>query len=438
MAASIADGMLFSLMVGLGESYLAAFVLAIGLGQVAAGLTSTLPMVLGAVLQLACARLLRQLASLKRWVVLWAGIQALAFVPLTIVAWRGQAPLAVVFGAAALYWGAGLATGPAWNTWMGRLIPESIRARFFARRIGLTHAAVLAGLLVAGGVLHWAEAADQALTGFAAIFCAAGICRLLSVTCLALHTEPPLPPGNADDDARNAAGPGRLPANARDGRRLLRYMLAVQVATQVAAPFFTPYMLGQLALPYGSYVSLLATSYVSKALTLPAAGRFAHRFGARASLWMAGVGIVPTAALWSVSPAFPFLFLLQIFSGFIWGCYELSTFLLLLETIPDDRRTAVLTRHNLLHAASVALGSLIGAALFWQIGGGAVAYSTLFLSSALLRMLTLLMLRKVSDAPRVPVWVGLRTLAVRPSAGSIERPILPTVPPAPAQEASPE
>jgi hypothetical protein len=153
---------------------------------------------------------------------------------------------------------------------------------------------------------------------------------------------------------------------------------------------------------------------------------------------MAGVGIVPTAARWSVAPAVAVVLVLQIFSGFIWGCYELSTFLLLLETIPDDRRTAVLTRHNLLHAASVALGSLIGAALFWQIGGGAVAYSTLFLSSALLRMLTLLMLRKVSDAPRVPVWVGLRTLAVRPSAGSIERPILPTVPHAPAQETSPE
>src|ERR671911_456001 len=49
----MADGGTYSVMVGLGETYLAAFVLALGLGERAAGLIAGAPMLAGAVLQLA-------------------------------------------------------------------------------------------------------------------------------------------------------------------------------------------------------------------------------------------------------------------------------------------------------------------------------------------------------------------------------------------------
>ena len=35
---------------------------------------------------------------------------------------------------ASIYWAASLATGPAWNTWQGTVIPHQIRAKFYARR----------------------------------------------------------------------------------------------------------------------------------------------------------------------------------------------------------------------------------------------------------------------------------------------------------------
>src|SRR5262245_4628815 len=47
------EGFMASLMLGLGELYLGAYALAMGLGQVAAGLVSTVPLVGGAFLQLA-------------------------------------------------------------------------------------------------------------------------------------------------------------------------------------------------------------------------------------------------------------------------------------------------------------------------------------------------------------------------------------------------
>ena len=75
--AMLRDGVAFSFMVGIGESYLAPFAMALGRSDVTAGLITTVPMLAGAVLQLATPAAVGVLSSHKRWVVLCAGLQAL-------------------------------------------------------------------------------------------------------------------------------------------------------------------------------------------------------------------------------------------------------------------------------------------------------------------------------------------------------------------------
>src|SRR5262245_61683454 len=43
----VADGIAYSVMVGIGETYLSAFALAMGMGEVASGLIATVPLMLG-------------------------------------------------------------------------------------------------------------------------------------------------------------------------------------------------------------------------------------------------------------------------------------------------------------------------------------------------------------------------------------------------------
>src|SRR4029453_11863348 len=115
------DAIAFSVMVGAGETYLAAFVLALGMGELATGLVASIPMLAGAFLQLISPAAVRKLGSHRRWVVLCAIAQASSFIPLTAAALYGRIHVAAVFAIAALYWGAGMATGPAWSTWAGTL-----------------------------------------------------------------------------------------------------------------------------------------------------------------------------------------------------------------------------------------------------------------------------------------------------------------------------
>ena len=425
--AIVGDGISFSLMVGMGESYLAAFALAGGLGAVAAGLVATLPVLAGAVLQLVSPAAVRRLRSYRRWVVLCALLQAASLLPLVAQAFAGQVSGAWVYAAATAYWGFGFATGPAWNTWVDTLIPPAERARFFAMRSRWCQAAVLAGILGAGALLEsggppgWGGPTGLAL--FGGLFGAACLARLVSAGFLASQSESmPFP----DHHRRVSFGEFARRFRSTPDGRLLAYLLSMQVGVHLAAPFFTPYLLGPLGLSYAGYTALTAAVFAARILAMPTLGRLAHRHGARRLLWGGALGIMPLPVLWLFSDAFPFLLGIQILAGFAWGAVELAILLSYFEHIPAAQRTGVLTLFNLATAVAMAAGAAGGAFVFELAGGGRAAYAVLFALSTGARSLALLALRGVHDvaAPAAPL--ELRTLAVRPNAGALQRPILPT------------
>lgn len=419
------DGGAFSVMVGCGETYLAPFVLAVGMGQVEAGFISSLPPLAGAVLQLASPAAVRRFRSHRRWVVLCAGIQAASFVPLVAAALLGRIPTFAAFLIATVYWGAGMSTGPAWNTWVSTLVPAPIRARYFARRSRLAQAGTVLGLLLGGGLLASGRQGGFEMQAYATLFLVAGICRFLSTFFLWSQSEPvPMPAEFRRVPARE------LVANLRRSHegKLLGYMLAIQIAVQISAPFFAPYWLEQLHLSYTQYTTLVAVSFGTKILVMPALGGVARRWGGRALLWFGGVGVVPLAALWIVSDAMPWMIFVQMLAGIMWGAWELATFLLVFEAIREEERTSILTTFNLANAVAMVAGSLLGGAILHQMGEQKLGYLVIFGLSSCARLLTLPLLRRVPDVRLTPRPMATRTVAVRAGeAGSDDRPVLPSI-----------
>jgi hypothetical protein len=129
LSAMLGDGASYSVMVGIGENYLPAFALALGMGEVVAGLIACVPLLAGAMLQLVSPLGVRQMGSYRRWVSISAAIQAASFVPLVAAATIGQIPLVLLFLVAGLYWGAGMSAGPAWSTWATSIVPARMRPR---------------------------------------------------------------------------------------------------------------------------------------------------------------------------------------------------------------------------------------------------------------------------------------------------------------------
>lgn len=403
-------------MVGCGETYIPAFVIAIGLGEIISGLVAALPMLAGAAVQLGSPLGVRLVRSRRRWVIISAILQALSFLPLAWAAHRGSMSATAVLLVATWYWGAALSAGPAWNTWMGHLVPPRIRAAYFGVRTLFAQVCVFSGLLAAGAVLHVMDARGAPLMGFAMIFCAASALRFISTWFISRKYEPP---ASVEGDRILAWSDLRRLPGSPEGR-LLTYMFVMQSATYISAPYFTPYLLGRLELEYGVYVGVLAASFLGKAVMLPLWGRFARRFGTKPLLWLGGFGVVPVAALWVLSDAVPYLVALQLLAGFAWAAYELGTFLLLLETIPHERRTTMMSLQQLLNALAIVLGSTFGAWLLSRFEMSVQGYFLLFGLSSMARTLSLPFLRSVTRIPLVPIEIVIRTLAVRPSGGSID------------------
>jgi MFS family permease len=420
------EGIAYSVMVGIGETYLPAFVLAIGLGEVVSGLIATLPLVAGGILQLLTPWGVRLLGSYRRWVVICASVQASAFIPLVIGAWLGKIPVILVFLIGALYWASGMATGPAWNVWVEHLIPAKVRTNYFARRSSATNLGILAGLLSGGFILDNASDGSGRVFAFTLLFSIAGLSRFTSAVLLRSQHQPdfiPMPqePRETLDLIR------KLPA--QPGSPLLIYMLAVTFTSTIASPYFTAYMLRSLKLSYAAYMFLFVTSLMTKVIALPFFGRLASRFGLKWLLQAAWLGIAAVPVLWLISHSYFYLVGLQILAGAAWGAHEYVTLLLLFEMIDVKNRGALLTAYNFGFALASAAGSLLGGFMFKMFGGGTLGYYVIFGLSSAARSVCLAFLVRIPGV-RIPLLpVVFRSIAARPAAGMLLRPILGTLHP---------
>ena len=389
---STAEGMASSVMVGIGETYLPVFVLALSGSQLACGLVSTVPLVIGAVLQLGSPWLMRKCGSYRRGVSLCALIQAATFVPLLVAAVTGHISMVLVFALVAVYWATGLG-----------------RQRAVERLDGNARAVAGAGALLcladaglpmghrAGLRGRWRCPATGRSMGDTAG-------RLRPVVLhgvgqpLYFRRTSGQPAGTAAA-AERSARPSLTAIfhTLTDGAngRLLLYLMAAQAAVQISGPYFNPYMLGELQFSYSTYAIVVCAAIVAKILFLPTVGRIADRVGVRRVFWISAAAIVPVPALWLVSNNCGYLIAVQIYSGMAWCAFDLATLLLFFETIPRQKRVDVLAFFNLANSAATAGGSLLGAGILAALGANRHAYLILFALSTIARAAAIVLLARI-------------------------------------------
>jgi predicted MFS family arabinose efflux permease len=333
-------------------------------------------------------------------------------------------PAWLVFVPATLYWAAGLATGPAWNTWVEQLVPQRIRSGFFARRSRMCHIGVLLGLISGGLLLRWSVAHDLTVAGLRDSLW----CRSHRTLCVGRHAVTAnrsfalcrTAGANADDVKPDRVTAGTKVCRcsqhhppSRNGRTPVLFLMAVQTAVHVSGPYFNPFMLKVLKMSWVDYMGLLSLGFIGKMMSLAWAGRFANRWGADRLMWVGSAGIVPISALWFFSQNVWYLAVVQILSGLVWGCYELAMLLQFFRQIPGEKRVAVLTMYNLGNSAAMVAGTFIGAWILNSLGRDHHAYVSVFVASGFFRFAALLGLPGRRHAVRtthsaVRGWIKLR------------------------------
>ena len=405
----IGDGVCFSLMTGAGEWQFVLFALALGYSEVTSGLLATVPMFLGAVVQLITPWGVRKIGSLRRWVWMFAAIQAVSLVPLVIGASVGSMPIWVLYIVISIYWASGYMTGPPWQTWFTSLVPRGIRPHFWTHRSRWIQGFLGIGLM-AGLILQVGEQAGRPLIAFAVVFAIAALSRTVSAVLLSRHSEPN--PGLAKQiEPPTPSTIRRLFADRRT-RGLLLYMLAFFLCVFVTAPFFGPYMRETLGLEYWQIMCVQAGTFGSKILFLPLVGRLTKRFGPGKVLWLGAVLTTPAAVFWLISDQLWWLVLLQVYVGFGWACWETGSFLLVFDTIPEEKRTPIMTVYQLALATMMTIGSLLGGGVLEWMGTGMKGYAILMTLTSGMRLVSLFLLASIEPSG-LRLRHRARTLAIR-------------------------
>lgn len=399
LKASVYDAGAFGLMVGAGEAYIPAFALAIGLGEVVSGVTSSVPVLFGGILQLLSVYALPRIGSYKRWIVTGVALQALVFVPLICIALIGTIPAWVFFLIISCYWGSGLSSAPAWNAWISHIVPNKIRSRYFAKRTRVIQLATLAGFLGGGQWLGFMADRGHVLIGFAILFSLALAARVASAWYLELHRT------SDDADFAPPRTSGVLEAwhsVSPKARSLIVYLVCMTACIQFSGPYFIPFMMKQLGFSYQDFVTVLAAALIARALSMSLWGKIARKYGSQGLLWIGGIGLLPLSTMWIVSDNWWWLIFIQALAGVLWSAYELAFFLMFLEFIPQRRRADMLSIYYLANSCASCLGALAGGWWISSFGTNVAAYHGVFIISAVGRVFCLLLLWKTWTGSPVP------------------------------------
>lgn len=317
-------------------------------------------------------------------------------IPLILVPFLGlQNPvLWVILFSSLIYFSMGFST-PAWTSIIGDLVSPEIRGRYFGKRNMLMGVSSIIATVAAGYVLS--------LYGFPMIFILFAVLGMLSIPFFMKMYEKPFRPV-FHYKHRFALNPGQWAPAIRANRGLAiftTYLVFMNFAVMIAAPFYAVYMLRELHMGYALFASLITLGVAARIISFKYWGRLNDKFGSRRTLIVTAFLAVFIPLFWLFAGDALAVAAIMIIDGLIWAGFDLVTFNYLLDITPAERRPQYVANHNFFAGLGVMLGALAGAILASSVEGDVFfalsGLQIIFLLSFILRAACLVILPKIPE-----------------------------------------
>lgn len=386
---SLGDAFFFSIMMGAGETYLPAFGLNQGMGEVVAGWFATLPMIVGALIQMITPWGVAKVGSVRRWVVGATALQAFCFLPLLYISMTPITHHLLLFCIVAVYWGAGYAATPTWNFWIGNLVSEKWSTDFFSWRTRLIQVGTIVGVIGAGLALHSNMHFGPFTSVFSILFLVAFASRASSSFILSRKddlssAEKPLNQGISLTSSLLDGFKVAMSSNSRAA--FFIFLFLFYLAMTFSSPFVTPFFLKQVHMSYHEYMISVGVFLAAKMLLLPWSGALIRRFGLKNCFLISALGLSPLPAFFLLFQSFWSIQIIQVLSGLFWGMFDVCLALVFFRQLDQKIKISILTTYNLFHATAVAAGSLLGGMVLKFAGETFQGYLQMFSWGALARI----------------------------------------------------
>ena len=172
------------------------------------------------------------------------------------------------------------------NTWMRDLIPPDRLATYFGRRLAMVTIAISVIGLAGGFFVQWWESIAQpgeAVFAFSFLLIGGvGVFGTFGAFAMSRAAEPMMPPSSQSNQspARMLLAPLRDP----NYFRLIKFLFAWSLISNLAIPFFAVYMLKVIGLSLPEVMGLTALGQLANVLFVRVWGSFADRVGSKTVL----------------------------------------------------------------------------------------------------------------------------------------------------------
>jgi MFS family permease len=329
-----------------------------------------------------------------RAVALWAvaasrqALWPLVFLPFLPI--DDRAAKGVLFAVAAVSALLAIVGNNGWNTWMGDLVPGTIRGRYFGRRTAICTLASGASGLGAGLWLDFMRGRGLEAEALSALGLVAVAVGALS-TWLMRQQHDPGHHASAKVDWHAMVAPLREPAM----RRLLAYILPWNVGVGLSSSLFAPFMLGELGMGYAMMALREATTAGLRIVVSPLWGRAIDRVGSRPVLVACSFTIVAIPFLWMLAAPdrlWP-VFADSLMAGVLWSGHNLATMQMPIALAPRQGRSWHVAAFYACAGLAFATGAVAGGWVanrlpaFVPVGQGALTrFQVVLLGSACFRL----------------------------------------------------
>lgn len=167
------------------------------------------------------------------------------------------------------------------------------------------------------------------------------------------------------------------------------YVASITFATTLAAPYFSVYMLRDLHFGYLTYMFIHMGAVAAGLISFPIWGKHADRIGNAKVLKTTSLLIPAIPILWLFSSNPAYLFLIEIFAGFVWGGFNLCSLNFISDAVSPGKRVRCLGYFGFINGVATFMGAGLGGYLAERLprfNGSRIL--TLFMISATLRFLS--------------------------------------------------
>lgn len=367
----VRDGM-YAQMVGSLTSgvVLVAYALALGASNFAIGLLAALPF-LAQLAQIPAIALVERLRMRRAISVSCLAASRLMLLPLALLPLLEDRMLALaslVLGTAASA-ALGAVAACSWNSWIRQLVPERRLGVFFARRQFMATAAGMAAGLGAGlfidGWAAWSPA--RPAYAFSLLFLLGLAAGAASTWYLARVPEPRM-----EATERRLTFATALQQPFRDGnfKRLIIFLTTWNFAVNLAAPFFTVYMVQELQLSLAFVTLLLVSSQGANLLVLNLWGRLSDRMSNKSVLAISAPAFLVCILSWILlatpkphSLTLPLLIAIHLVMGMATAGITLASGNIGLKLAPRGQATAYLAASSLFSSMAAGMAPILGGLL---------------------------------------------------------------------------